>query len=115
MEIQSGQQKRAERFGLVSLIVGIAGVPLWFLLLYLGAEAGHILTTVLFLALPPVAAVTGLAFGVFGLIQSVRSVPRSRKGIALAVIGIVLNLAVLAAAVLILWLYFHVHAVELAF
>ena len=114
MENGSCKQKRAERPALVSMIIGIAMVPLWFLLLYLGAEIGHIFMTVLFLAVPLIAAAAGLVFGVIGLIRSLRSEPRSKKGVVTAIIGIVLNLAVTAAAVLILWLYMNVYRVDLA-
>ena len=112
--MKRSEQTRALRFGLVSLLVGIALIPLWVLLLWLAADTDSGIVKALFLYGLPAVSAAGLALGVIGLIGSVRKTTRNKKGIAFAAIGIALNLAAAELCVWVLWAYFFVHAVELA-
>ena len=101
------KQQRALGFSRTSLIIGICIIPAWFLSLaaaYWGEGTGTDLLWGIFFVGMPLAALTGLVFGVIGLIGSIRKESHSAKGIVLASIGIVLTLAEAAFTVFILLL-----------
>lgn len=105
---------RAERISLISMIIGIAAALLWIPLLWLISDMASDFVQAIFVYGYPVLSIAGLTLGVIGLVMSVRSEPRSTKGVVFAVIGIVLNLLALAASGWLLLLYLFVHPVEIA-
>lgn len=108
------KQKRAECLSLISMIIGIAAALLWIPLLWLLSDAASDFVQAIFLFGMPVLSIAGLTLGVIGLVMSARKETRSRRGVVFAVIGIVLNLLVLAVSAWLLLLYLFVHPVEIA-
>ena len=108
------KRKRAERFALLSFLIGIAAAAAWIPLLWLASDTASAFVHAVFLIGMPILSLVGLVLGVIGLVKSVRAETRSTKGIVFALIGIVLNLIVTAACGWLLWMYLFVHAVELA-
>ena len=105
---------RAERVSLISMIVGIAAALLWIPLLWLVSDMASDFVQAIFLFGYPALSIAGLTLGVIGLVMSARKETRSRKGVAFAVIGIVLNLLALAASGWLLLMFLFVHPVEIA-
>ena len=97
------KQQRALGFSIASLIIGICFIPAWLLVLKLANDVG--VWYLLFFGIP-LAALAGLILGVIGLIGSIRKETRSKKGMVLASIGIVLNM-VLTLESTIIGLYLH--------
>ena len=100
------RQKRALDFSRASLIIGICIIPAWFLSLavaYWSEGTGTDLLWGIFFVGMPLVALTGLVFGVIGLIGSIRKESHSTKGIVLASTGIALTLLETAFTALILW------------
>ena len=99
------KQQRALGFARASLIIGICNLPtsLWFYTRDIFNMDGKF--EILFLGIL-LAALAGLILGVIGLIGSIRKETRSKKGMVLASIGIVLNM-VLTLVSTIIGLYLH--------
>lgn len=100
MEIKIDQQKRAERMGLISLIIGICIIPVWLLAILISsyADGFSMLLVIAVMYAPVLVALAGLVLGVVGLAKSARTASRTKKGVVLSSIGVVLNLLALCAA-----------------
>ncbi|MBR4905866.1 MAG: hypothetical protein IKZ44_03350 [Clostridia bacterium] len=99
------KQRRALVFSLASFMIGICIIPAWFLSLataYWREGTGANLLWGIFFFGMPLIALTGLVFGVIGLIGSIRKESHSTKGIAFASIGIALTFAEAVFTVLLL-------------
>ena len=114
MEIKYYKQRSAKRMSLISMIIGIAAAILWIPLLWLASDLASDFVQAIFVYGYPVLSIAGLTLGVIGLVLSARKETRSMKGVVFAVIGIVLNLLVLAVSAWLLLLYLFVHPVEIA-
>jgi len=97
--MQYFKQQRALRFSRASLLIGMTAIPLWILLLILAVKVENDFTAALFLVLPLITALTGLTFGVIGLVQSIWAVSRTKRGIVFSIIGMIINLFVLCISV----------------
>ncbi|MBQ5991313.1 MAG: hypothetical protein IJL62_02060 [Clostridia bacterium] len=98
--------KRAEHISLAAMLIGICTALVWIALLWLNSVQEIPYVLAIMMLLPLVASIAGIVLGIVGLVKSLRVRPRTGKGIAFAVIGIVLSLLTLCATAyfwLIVW------------
>ena len=100
MERCNDKKKHAERLSLASLLIGGCIIPVWFLLLW-ALSYTNIDMKLVFLVLPVVVTLIGMVLGVIGLLKSMHRESHTTKGIVLSSLGILLNVLVLCAAMLI--------------
>ena len=105
MESKTDTQKRAEGLSLVSMILGICIIPAFLLTMAVTFAMQSQTSGLMMLILPLIFGIAGLAFGVPGLVKSIRSKPRTKKGVVFAVIGIGISLfpVVYAAGLLLIF------------
>ena len=103
---------RAYNIAATSMIIGIVTVVVWFIFLLLYNDFGSDMIKVIFFCLPPIAAITGLVFGVLGLVFSLPFRPWLTRGIAFSSIGIVLNLIASVYTCYLLWMFINYEYVK---